>query len=439
MTGKGVNLVDSPEKLPKSEGTAYRAIKDGARVMGWFNIKTGQVYIYTPNARNYNEVMKTLLHEFVAHKGLRNMLGAKEFDKLCRDVWKMMPYDQRLQYAVYVTKRIAIGSRAMREYIKNLSLYESAALLGNEKAQLAAADEYMAHFAERGITEQNRSTFRKVADAIRDLLRKIGFDVLLSDRDIARLLHESKTRLTQDMSLEEMVKTITNLNGIESFDNQVRYCKDGEIVETSDDIRFYIGGTSYTPATDYTLTDEARHEMQTIRDEAIANGTYMKAPNGRPTNLNERQWLQVRTKAFLEYFGDWLKAARIDKLRKSEPIENRYNGDYELNRDSAKQWIKENLRGEYTIADTGEKVSISRVSANELTSHGEREEMHLKSFAFVPEMIENATFIEEQSNHKNNDKYDSYRYYVVGLKIGGVDYTARLVVGVKNGKTYYDH
>jgi hypothetical protein len=221
MTGKGVNLIDKAEDLPKSEGTAYRAIKDGHKVMGWFNIKTGQVYIYTPNARNYNEVMKTLLHEFVSHKGLRDMLGAKKFDELCRNVWKMMPYEQRLQYAVYVTKNIAIGSRKMQAYIKNLSLYESAALLGNEQVQLAAADEYMAHFAEKGITEQNRSLWKTIADAIRDLLRKIGFDVPLRDSDIARLLYESKNRLTQDMSLEEMTNTITNLNGTNSIGEQV--------------------------------------------------------------------------------------------------------------------------------------------------------------------------------------------------------------------------
>lgn len=47
------------------------------------------------------------------------------------------------------------------------------------------------------------------------------------------------------------------------------------------------------------------NEMQTIKDQTIANGTFMKAPNGNPTNLNERQWLQVRTKAFKEWFGDW--------------------------------------------------------------------------------------------------------------------------------------
>lgn len=54
-----------------------------------------------------------------------------------------------------------------------------------------------------------------------------------------------------------------------------------------------------------------RMELETDRivREAKENGTYMKAPNGKPTNLNERQWAQVRTRAFKKWFGDWEKAA----------------------------------------------------------------------------------------------------------------------------------
>lgn len=52
--------------------------------------------------------------------------------------------------------------------------------------------------------------------------------------------------------------------------------------------------------------EEYTSEMQSIKDKAIADGTFMKAPNGNPTNLNERQWLQVRTKAFKDWFGDWI-------------------------------------------------------------------------------------------------------------------------------------
>ena len=38
---------------------------------------------------------------------------------------------------------------------------------------------------------------------------------------------------------------------------------------------------------------------------------WMKAPNGQPTNLTERQWVQVRTPSFKKWFGDWEAAAEI--------------------------------------------------------------------------------------------------------------------------------
>ena len=52
--------------------------------------------------------------------------------------------------------------------------------------------------------------------------------------------------------------------------------------------------------------DEYNQELEDIRVKSIANGTFMKAPNGKDTNLNERQWLQVRTKNFINWFGDWI-------------------------------------------------------------------------------------------------------------------------------------
>lgn len=183
-------------------------------------------------------------------------------------------------------------------------------------------------------------------------------------------------------------------------------------------------------------------EEQAIIDKAKAEGTYMKAPNGKPTNLTERQWVQVRTKAFKEWFGDWEKSARIEKLRKSESIVatgEEYKGKYELNNKSADSYIKDNLRGEYTNKDTGDKIKITRTGAEKVTRHDAENEIHLKSIALIPQMLENAIFITEETNEKEKRGFDSYRYYVVGLKIGNIDYTAKLVVGVKNGQTYYDH
>ncbi len=225
------------------------------------------------------------------------------------------------------------------------------------------------------------------------------------------------------------------------FEDTPEYREYEDFVRAADNtIRFSVG--AYSPAADKSLRPAARAEMSEIKRKAQADGTFMLAPNGKPTNLTERQWLQVRTRAFKEWFGDWEKVFRIEKLRKSEPIKatgNEYQGKYELNAQSAAKYILDELRGEYINKDSGDKIHISRKGAEKVTHHDAESEIHLKSISLIPQMIENAIYIAEEQNEKSNTVFDTYRYYVVGLNIGGVDYTAKLVVGVKNGEIYYDH
>lgn len=42
-----------------------------------------------------------------------------------------------------------------------------------------------------------------------------------------------------------------------------------------------------------------------IRDKYVGTEEYMRAPNGKASNLTEKQWITVRTPAFKEWFGDW--------------------------------------------------------------------------------------------------------------------------------------
>ena len=272
-------------------------------------------------------------------------------------------------------------------------------------------DEAMARaIGDRGEQELDKTLLEKILDWIAEVWEKIGgvFGINnLTSEQISNLTLQDFT----DMATSELL----------SGQNLTERVKGNR-----------GGATRYNTA----------EETADIKAKAISDGTFMKAPNGEGTNLTEQQWLQVRTKAFKKWFGDWEKTARIEKLKKTKPIEitgDEYKGKYELNVKSGHKWILDNLRGTYTIKDTGEKVNLSRVSANEITSHGEREDIHLKSFAVIPQMIENAIFIEETDNYKGNSKYDKYKYYVVGLSVDGVPYTARIVVGEKNGKTYYDH
>lgn len=71
------------------------------------------------------------------------------------------------------------------------------------------------------------------------------------------------------------------------------------------------------------VSNETLAEYETIRSEAKANGTFMKAPNGQPTNLTEDQWIQVRSKAFKDWFGDWDGVSEYSGLSNKELVDLR--------------------------------------------------------------------------------------------------------------------
>ncbi len=197
---------------------------------------------------------------------------------------------------------------------------------------------------------------------------------------------------------------------------------------------------------DNSQTEEERQIIETAKE----SGTYMKAPNGKPTRLTEKQWAQVRTKAFKSWFGDWEKAARIEKLRKSEPVV--ITGEEIAPSDELKQYKRnaleygKTLRGEYTNEDTKETIALtggnSRGGIREILQHDYKDIEHLQSIAAIPQIIEKSTYIDEAPN-EDVEKYPgikSFRYYVCGLKIGNNDYTVKAVIAVQNnGDRYYDH
>lgn len=53
------------------------------------------------------------------------------------------------------------------------------------------------------------------------------------------------------------------------------------------------------------VLEEIEAERNAIKEQAIKDGSFMKAPNGKDTNLKEDQWIDVRTKRFKDWYGDW--------------------------------------------------------------------------------------------------------------------------------------
>ena len=61
------------------------------------------------------------------------------------------------------------------------------------------------------------------------------------------------------------------------------------------------GGKMYAQS----ATDVPSAEKEAVRKQYEGTEQWMKAPNGKPTNLTEDQWVAVRTPAFKSWFGDW--------------------------------------------------------------------------------------------------------------------------------------
>jgi len=93
-----------------------------------------------------------------------------------------------------------------------------------------------------------------------------------------------------------------------ALEELINYLREsGFTVKGKADMEKFLQENGLNDVQESLVTPEVEQEMKQIKDKAIADGTFMKAPNGNPTNLNERQWLQVRTKAFKDWFGDWTK------------------------------------------------------------------------------------------------------------------------------------
>lgn len=80
------------------------------------------------------------------------------------------------------------------------------------------------------------------------------------------------------------------------------YGIDKNDIEKNEDYQFAIE----RPNTITTETDDYEQRLQTILDKApIDSEGRLLAPNGKPSNLPERLYAQVRTKEFKDWFGDW--------------------------------------------------------------------------------------------------------------------------------------
>ena len=86
------------------------------------------------------------------------------------------------------------------------------------------------------------------------------------------------------------------------FDPKKDHCEFREKLKKGDD-----ADSSVPPATAAGKKKPWKREYDEIVAKYKGTDKWLKAPNGQPTNLTERQWVLVRTPSFKAWFGDWEK------------------------------------------------------------------------------------------------------------------------------------
>ena len=183
-----------------------------AKAKGFYSTSTGKITIVIPNHSNIADVEKTLLHEAVAHHGLRKLFG-EHFDNFLDNVFKNASEDVR------------------REIVK---------LAAKNKWDFRiATEEYLASLAEDTNFEKMPNGFwDKVKRLFLDMLRSIGLlkqkDV--NDNELRYILWRSYKNLkekdqsnnilnkAEDIAMQHRLKVG---NYSESTDKEVRF-RDGE-------------------------------------------------------------------------------------------------------------------------------------------------------------------------------------------------------------------
>lgn len=151
---------------------------NGFSAKGMYHVPSGKLYIVVENADNLADVVKTIMHEGVAHKGLRYLLG-DQLPALLRDIF---------------------------ETANPQGLFRIARIYGydvQDKAdQPFIAEEYIAHLAEGDI---DAPLLQRVIDLVRSVLRDLGMVHQWTDNDIKALLRDSRAGLRAGKPLSKIM------------------------------------------------------------------------------------------------------------------------------------------------------------------------------------------------------------------------------------------
>lgn len=135
---------------------------------GFFHHTGNTVYVLAGNHQTNEDLERTLLHEGVAHAGLRALLPQQELDAVLDQVWGSADLSK-------------LHARYRHDQWKDQT-----------KAQRATAEEHIAHLAE---VDPDNSLVKRVVAMVRNALRQMGVGLKWTDDDIYSLLRDTRRAL----------------------------------------------------------------------------------------------------------------------------------------------------------------------------------------------------------------------------------------------------
>lgn len=145
----------------------------------------GKVYLFTSNIRNKQDAVRTLVHEGVAHFGLRSIMTDVQLGNFLNLVYNN--FNKSAEWKEFVSRR--------SDAVKNAD-------------KVTQAEEFVAYIAEQMKVSQlvrptTKSIFTRIINFLRNVLSKLGVgsDVTINDiREVIRLSAENLSRTDNDIA-----------------------------------------------------------------------------------------------------------------------------------------------------------------------------------------------------------------------------------------------
>lgn len=262
-----LQVVTSTEQI--SDPSVKSAIERGRKIKGWFSVSEGKVYVYLPNASGIEDVKQTILHEGVAHYGLRKLVGDERMDDFLDEVFRNVSKEIRNKI---------VGTLPKYGYDSRV-----------------ATEEYLARMAESGV---DVSTWERIKQSFKNLLRRIGINIQINDNELKYILWRSAQNLDKNRPIDLAIDVAMQYNmGVGN------YFREGESDGSREEYENSLQGWKYKAREAYQDSMLALKNLQ----EVIANVSGKPIKSFEDAYKAENQLSSKNTAEAEEYYEKFFK------------------------------------------------------------------------------------------------------------------------------------